>query len=194
MENLDRSVSRDLGDYFQYQLAPGEELPIDAGPVRAYRFGVEARLARRTFERFHLDVGIGDPLVAPAQDLPASGLLEFAEGPTVRFRVVSIEQHFAEKIHALTRPHGERENTRTHDLADLMLLMDLGLPERAVVREAVSAVFDFYRIQPVPAQLGDPPAAWVAKYSVFAAELSLNERSVAEAMARLRVYWRELGW
>lgn len=191
---LVEAASRDLGDHFVYEINPARQLPIDAGPVHAYRFSVHALLGQKTFERFHLDVGVGDPLVAPAVDLPATGNLDFAELPPVLFRVVSAEQHFAEKIHALTRPHGTRENTRVRDLSDLMLLMDLGLPDPEAVKHAVSAIFDLYKIQPVPMELADPPAAWKAEHAVLAEALELKERTVEAAMARLRATWRELGW
>ncbi len=193
-EILAESASRNLDDHFVYRLSAGEALPIDAGPVRAYRFSVEAQLAKRRFESFHLDAGIGDPLVAPAVELSSAGYLDFAELPAVRFRAVSPQQHFAEKIHALTRPRGERENTRVHDLADLMLLLDLGLLGAQDVRKVITAIFSVYRKQPVPVEIADPPASWTPKYAAFATEMGLAQKDLAEAMTRLRRYWKELEW
>jgi hypothetical protein len=35
--------------------------------------------------------------------------------------IISAEQQFAEKLHAYTLPRGERVNTRTKDLIDMVL-------------------------------------------------------------------------
>ena len=58
-----------------------------------------------TFERFHIDIGIGDPLLSPVEYLETPALLTFAGiAPTVVPCYPSTQQ-IAEKYHAYTRPH-----------------------------------------------------------------------------------------
>lgn len=191
---LAEKASQDQGDFFVYRVRPSTEISLKAGPVRAFRFPVAALLAEKPFENFHVDAGVGDPLVAPAVELAASGIFDFSELPQARFKAISPQQHFAEKAHALTRIWEGAENTRTRDLVDLMLLLDLGLPPPAKVREGIDGVFEARGTHAVPRELLDPPAAWEVEYARLAAELALREPSVASAMTRLRTYWKELEW
>lgn len=193
-DDLVEATAADLGDFFLYEVGRSRELSLRVGPVRAYRFPVRCLLDGRVFELFHADVGVGDPLVSAPVDLPASRTLEFAGIPRAMFRAISVEQHFAEKVHALTRSREGRENTRTRDLADLMLLLDLGLPGATAVRGAVRIVFEKRRTHAVPTLLEDPPVAWEREYEVLAAELELAQHSVSEAMQRLRAYWEGIAW
>jgi predicted nucleotidyltransferase component of viral defense system len=53
------------------------------------------------------------------------------------FPVISAEQQFAEKLHAYTLPRGERVNTRTKDLIDMVLLIREEKLDRAKTAAAV---------------------------------------------------------
>lgn len=190
--SLKSVAMRDLGDAFAFEIREGDDIEQDHGPVQSFRYPVTALLDSRTFARFHVDVGLGDPLVAPAVDLPASGLLDFAELPPAVFRAISVEQHWAEKVHALTRPWEDRENTRVRDLVDLMLLLDGDLPAPDTIRRAVEGIFAARRTHAVPSSLADPPTVWVAPYAAMAVETGLAEKTVPQAMARLRTFWKTL--
>jgi hypothetical protein len=62
-ECLQVAAERDLGDGFRFLIrAPRGELT--GAPGGGVRCGVEARLAGRIFAQFHLDVGLGDPMLA----------------------------------------------------------------------------------------------------------------------------------
>lgn len=191
---LRRAGERDLGDFFSYRVSPAESLDVRTVGVQAYRFPMVARLAGKPFESFHVDVGVGDPQAAPPEELQASRLFEFAELPASRIRAVAPVQHFAEKMHALTRTWSDRENTRTRDLVDLMLLLEVGLPPPEVVRVAVEAIFVARAEHGVPRELANPPASWDAAYPALAVEVGLRQKTVAEGMTRLREYWKGLGW
>src|SRR5438874_9027318 len=139
-----QKLREDMGtggeDGFVFVVSQGEE-QLQIPGVHAYRFSVEVRLAGRRFETIRVDVGVGDPLVLPLEKLKGSDLLSFAEIPSPRIRTTSLAQHLAEKVHALTRPFKETISSRVKDLADIMLLMNLGLPDPSVVRKAVVEVF-----------------------------------------------------
>jgi hypothetical protein len=183
----------DLGDFFMFQVGACRELALRAGPVRAYRYPVTGMLGGRTFETFHVDAGIGDPVVGSPVDLPGTGLLDFAGLPPVTCRAVSPEQQFAEKLHAMTLPREGIPNSRTHDLADLMLLLDLGLPGPGAVRLAVDRIFETRRTHPVPSILPDPPASWREEFPILARDLALAQGTLDDAMRRLRDAWQGLG-
>jgi hypothetical protein len=109
-------------------------------------------------------------------------------------RAISAEQHFAEKVHALTRTYEGGESSRTRDLVDLMLLLDFGLAGPETVRTAISEIFNARKTHAIPAILGDPPSSWKREFEELARELSLGQKTIDEAMSRLRTYWKGLAW
>ena len=193
-KQLARAAAQDEGDYFEFSVAESRDIAPEAEEVLAFRFPIKGFLDGRLFESFHIDVGLGDSLVAPPVDLHGSDLLGFAEIPRPVFRATTIQQHFAEKIHALTREWENRENTRVRDLVDLMLLLDHGLPDAEEARHAIQAVFDARNSHAVPPELPDVPGSWEPLYAKQAREQELGQENVGAAMMRLRNYWKELEW
>ncbi len=59
-ETIAEEAQQDRGDYFEFSVE-GSGQEIDLGS--AIRFRVTARVAGRLFERFHIDIGHGDPIV-----------------------------------------------------------------------------------------------------------------------------------
>lgn len=113
---------------------------LDGAPDGGARFPITARIDNRVYMAFHLDVGLGDAVIAPPEWLVAQDFLGFAEIPPPRIAVLPREQQFAEKIHAYTLPRA-KPNTRVKDLVDLVLLIQLGLTDLALVARAVAATF-----------------------------------------------------
>ena len=73
---LRRAGAIDLGDWFQFEISKSSRrVPEDPGGIR---YQIEARLDGRTFERFHIDVGIGDPVLDPVEYVQTPDILEFA--------------------------------------------------------------------------------------------------------------------
>lgn len=74
---LTRAGELNLNDWFSFTVQqdpaqlPG---PADGG----WRFFVTARVASRTFETFHVDIGVGDPVLEPAEALATPPLLALA--------------------------------------------------------------------------------------------------------------------
>jgi hypothetical protein len=62
---------------------------------------------------------------------------------------LSVEQHWAEKFHAYTRPR-ETPNSRVRDLVDLALILEHEAPATERVRAAVDATFQRQRTHSVP--------------------------------------------
>ena len=101
---LVRAGLLDLGDWFQFEVErPPTELPI--GAVGEARFHVRGLTDGRRFETFHIDIGWGDLLVEPVENLATPALLAFADIPPTQVPCYPLTQQIAEKAHAYTRPH-----------------------------------------------------------------------------------------
>ena len=160
--------------------------------MKAYRFSVEARLDGRRFENIRVDVGLGDPLIPPFDELVGSDLLSFASVPRATIRATSRVQHLVEKVHAVTRPFDDRINTRVKDLADILLLMNLGMPGPSVTRQVADEIFATRQTHDIPRTIETPPATWTSSFAAMATDLGLSENTLDSATARLNDYWTKL--
>jgi hypothetical protein len=69
-------------------------------------------------------------------------------------------KQFAEKLHAYTLPRGERVNTRTQDLIDMVLLIQRENLDKARTGAAVRTTFGKRLTHEMPRELEAPPAEW----------------------------------
>ncbi len=179
-------------DHFTFVVPEIGEPDLSIPGVKAFRYTVEARLDGRRFETNRIDVGLGDPLIPPFDILESSDLLAFANIPPATIRTTSRAQHVAEKIHALTRPYEDRINTRVKDLADIILLLNLGLPKTQVVKKVVTEIFAARKTHEIPNVIKPPPTTWASSYSAMAKELEIAETNLDDATARINEYWKKL--
>ncbi len=191
-DRMREDLRKDNDDRFVFRLTEGSEEELPTQGVKSYRFAVEARLDGRTFERITVDIGVGDPLIPPLEDVKGSDLLSFAEISVPTIRVTSRAQHFAEKVHALTRPFDDRINTRVKDLADLMLFTEHALLQPGDAKVAVTEIFGNRKTHEVPSKIEVPPASWSNSYSAMAAQLNLKEATLESATSRLNDYWKTI--
>jgi hypothetical protein len=193
-EYVQELAEHDLGDGFQFFIhQPRTELT--GAPGGGFRCPVEARLAGRVFARFHLDIGLGDPVAGPFDWITGSDLLAFAGIPPARIAVYPLAQQFAEKVYAYTFPWQDRDNTRVKDLVDMVLLIDSGLLSLADLRATIAATFASRSTHPVPTSLPLPPPSWSSPYAALAEELRLSARALAAAYDLIEAFWqsRQLG-
>lgn len=176
------------GDRFVFELSNPLDLRPDEAGRPGWRFAVTGRLAGRVFGIVKLDVVARPEEVGSTERLVLPNSLAFDGFPAHDFETVSPAQHFAEKLHALTRDYG-RENTRTRDLVDLILLIENELVMPSSVMASVRLVFDQRRDHEVPSELSDPPSAWQAPYARLAAELDVGAKTLDGAMATLCAFW-----
>jgi predicted nucleotidyltransferase component of viral defense system len=177
------------GDWFQFTVGQSRELMADAAGRPGWRFPVEARLAGRRFAQVSVDVVARPEEIADTERIPLPGLLAFAGLPDGSVEVVGRDQHFAEKLHALTQTYGDRPNTRTRDLVDLLMLVENGLQPTRQLLGCVRNVFAVRDGNQPPLALPEPPRQWVASYSTLAAGLELEANTLDGAMDRLRAFW-----
>ncbi len=173
----------DLGDFMAFEVAPDPDTPEIVGDGVQYdgdRFRAECRLAGKIYgARFGLDVALGGAVIGDVEEVTTDDLLGFAGISPPKLRVVPIETHLAEKLHAYTMPR-ERPNTRVKDLPDLALLGTIRPLDAAQVRAAMARTFTSRRVQPVPARLPPPPEAWAGPYARMADLDDLPWRTLAE--------------
>jgi predicted nucleotidyltransferase component of viral defense system len=169
---VDDSASLDLADGFVFEV--GESiLDLDAAPQGGSRFPVQARMAGRRFVGFHLDIGIGDALIEPTEQIEGEGWFDFAGLPRPAFRMISRQQQFAEKLHAYTRPRIDRDNSRVKDLVDLLLLMQTEMDQLSL-RHSIERTFAHRESHPLPTEFPSPPESWRGRFQELATECGLN--------------------
>ena len=187
-EELQSAADHDHGDYFLFQIGePSSEL--QGAPDGGARFPVNALLAGRTFAKFHLDVGFGDPVLSEPEELLGQDYLGFAGIPPARASAIPRSQQFAEKVHAYTRPWEDRPNTRVKDLVDLVLFLTNDTPPVDEVRVAVQRTFELRATHQIPESLPAPPEDWRAVYDEMAKEAQLVPADIDTGFNLLSRFW-----
>jgi hypothetical protein len=189
-ERLQLAASVQLPDFFTFFV--GEAMAeLNQAPEGGARFPVDARLDGRTFVRFHVDLGVGDDVLEPIEQVIGEDWLGFAGIPAVSVPALSAEQHWAEKLHAYTRPREGLTNTRVRDLVDLVLIIERQHLSSHRTRVAVDATFVRRATHPVPADVPLPPSDWAKPFGALAAECGMGY-TVETAHERVEAFWREL--
>ena len=165
---------RDLGDWFQFQVARSH---TQISP----RFPVQSFLDGRRFEAFHLDIGYGDPVLEPPERLSGPALLEFAEIAPAVVPCYPLAQQIAEKVHAYTRPYSSGESTRIKDWVDILLMAEMGRFNAVSLRRALDATFNARETHPLPEHLPPPPTRWAPAFLEMNREIDLDWQTLADA-------------
>jgi hypothetical protein len=188
-EPLQIAASIELPDFFMFTV--GEAMAeLNQAPEGGARFPVDARLDGRTFVKFHIDLGVGDEVLEPLEGVKGEDWLGFAGIPAVVVPALSVEQHWAEKFHAYTRPR-EAPNSRVRDLVDLVLILEHEVPATDRVRMAVDATFKRRGTHPEPDAVPEPPSSWAKPFTALAAECNLRH-SLETAHESVLTFWRRL--
>jgi predicted nucleotidyltransferase component of viral defense system len=188
---LQDPISKELGDWFAFQIGEST-MDLEGAPDAGFRFPVDARLAGRTFAKFHVDVGIGDAVLDDPVWLKGNSLLTFAGIPDVSIALLPAETHFAEKIHAYTRPR-ERLNSRVRDLIDIVLLLDEGLKDLEAAHRSLESTFRRRDTHSLPKELPAPHPTWTKVYANLASEIGLKSAPTSdEAFEKLAAFWKKL--
>ncbi len=172
------------------QEAAAEDL--EGAPEGGSRYPVAGQMDGRDFARFHVDVGIGDEVLEPLDIVTGRDWLDFGGVAPPSFPVISAEQQFAEKLHVYSLPRGERANTRTKDLVDMVLLIRSGKLDKTKTGAAVRATFAKRGTHVVPAELDPPSAEWGGVFDALAKECGLAIK-IDEGFAVVREFARTFG-
>lgn len=179
-------------DRFEFLVGqPTSISPDDAGRP-GWRFEVNARLGGQTFARVRLEVVARADEITKTRRVDLPGVLDFVGLPIHKVEIVDPEQHFAEKMHALTRTYGDRPNSRVRDLPDLVLLIEDGLTPSNGLLAVVAHVFAERATHELPHILPDPPASWREDYPAAAGDMDVSATTLDAAMELVRGFWTEL--
>src|SRR5882724_2093909 len=170
---LQETAATRFEDFFEFLVGEARE-DLEGAPGGGIRYPVQARMDGRDFARFHVDIGIGDEVLEPLDVVTGEDWLGFGGVGPPSFPVISAEQQFAEKLHAYTLPRGERTNTRTKDLIDMVLLIRGEKLDQAKTAAAVRATFAKRATHGVPKELDPPPGEWEPVFDVLAKECNLD--------------------
>jgi len=169
---LQEAAAAHLDDFFEFLVGEAKE-DLEGAPEGGSRYPVQAQMDGRDFARFPVDVGIGDEVLEPVDIVSGRDWLGFAGIAPPSFPIISAEQQFAEKLHAYTVPRGERTNTRTKDLIDMVLLVRSGKLEAKKSAAAVSSTFSRRATHEMPRTLETPPGEWAGVFDALAKECGL---------------------
>jgi predicted nucleotidyltransferase component of viral defense system len=183
---LRKAGTLNLGDWFAFEVRDTAHSDFDE--IGGLRYRIHSLLDGRTFERFHLDVGIGDPLLAPVEYLETPALLAFAELAPTTVPCYPITQQIAEKYHAYTRPHASGGSSRVKDFVDMLLLAGMGELDGENLQQAILATFDDRQTHALPLNVPRPPKDWSRPFQKMADEVGLEFRSLADAGAALQQF------
>ena len=134
-----------LGDFFTFELAEPRHL---VQGVEGIRVPVTARLGRRTYETFHIDLVTavhctGPPeIAAPIVPVDIPGLVR------ADYRIYPLADSIADKVCAILKCHQGRPSTRFRDLVDLVLVARTRELDAAQLRAALDSE---YRRRSLPA-------------------------------------------
>jgi|GraSoiStandDraft_16_1057320.scaffolds.fasta_scaffold42302_3 hypothetical protein len=188
---LQEAAATRFEDYFEFLVGEARE-DLEGAPEGGSRYPVAGQMDGRDFARFHVDVGIGDEVLEPLDIVTGRDWLDFGGVAPPSFPVISAEQQFAEKLHVYSLPRGERANTRTKDLVDMVLLIRSGKLDKTKTGAAVRATFAKRGTHVVPAELDPPSAEWGGVFDALAKECGLAMK-IDEGFAVVREFARTFG-
>ncbi len=185
-QELQKYAALELNDYFVFHVGPSAKL-IESAPEGGFRFPVRSMLAGRLFVAFSLDIGMGDAITPPVEELEGDDLLKSYGISPARFEAISLEQQFAEKIHAMTVRRGNRENSRVKDLVDALLLIGAGL-DRKQTMNCLENTFKRRGNSSAPSSAPSLPNSWKEPFKKLAVECGLDP-DFDKAIDILSAYW-----
>jgi Nucleotidyl transferase AbiEii toxin, Type IV TA system len=190
-DQIQDAAEADLHDFLTFQIGtPTTELA--GAPLGGARFPCEAFLAGKTYGRFHIDLGFGDDPGDAPDTLTGDDLMAFAEIPPAKVLAIPKPQQFAEKIHAYTKPWADRENMRTKDLVDLVLIIETASVTPDEVAIAAKRTFARRATHELPKILSEPPAIWADDFKSLAAEARIEANELEIAFQLLSQFWSKV--
>jgi len=173
LEMLQEKAQIDLNDYFEFVIS-GPTDDLDGAPYGGARYHVESKVDDRTFEKFQIDVGIGDFWMEPHENLETRAWLPAGGIDSQTLPVIPKEQQFAEKLHAYTLPRKAKPNSRVKDLIDMLLLVEGEEMDDNMVVEAISETFKKRDTHEFESSISPPPNTWGASFTSMAIKTGLE--------------------
>jgi hypothetical protein len=112
--------------------------------------------------------------------------------PTIDVEIVDVNRHAAEKLHAMSREFGDRDNSRVRDLVDVVLLVEHEMLTPAAVADAVTLVWAEREHTAPPTRMPSLPGSWPTRYELAATEHGLATVTFPDAVALVNELWHAL--
>ena len=184
LEQLRAAGQLDLDDFMTFEVQEKRHAPDVTGDGVRYggkRYTVECKLAGKLYgSRFGADIVFGGPMLGEPAWVDGGDFLGFVGISAPKFRVLPVETHIAEKLHAYTLPRATA-NDRFRDLPDIALLATAR--ERLTCRriqEAIAQTFEYRGTHGAPGSVPPPPPAWIDLYAELAREHELSWSTLDE--------------
>ncbi len=119
---LREAASRDIGDWFRFELGPGRAVATDA----AVRIPVTAYVGTASWASFHVDlVGSDMRMTGQPDKVPPLARVLMPDVEQHGYRAYPLADHIADKISAIVQRYGDqdRPSTRFKDLVDLVAIV-----------------------------------------------------------------------
>lgn len=192
-DRLIEALGSNVGsDGFTFAVASAERMATDGGGHVTWRAGVSADLAGSRFGAVKLDVSPRAHELEGTELVTLPNALAFAGLDTIQIEIVDAHRHAAEKLHAMTRDFGDRENSRVRDLVDLMLLREHKLLHASALALAVAAVWAERDGAAPSAQLPTLPPGWRSRYERLAAKHNVEPPSFPAAATLAAELWAQM--
>ena len=177
----------DIGDYFNF-IVSEPVMDLIATPYGGARFTVEAHIDGKLFSKFTLDVGIGDIWL----DSDIIELKNFMPGilSPGKVKVISLEQHCAEKIHAYTLPR-DNFNSRVKDLVDLYLIFNLEDINIDKLKNSLEKTFSRRDTHKLPELLQNPHPLWKERFERLIENFDL-ETDIDSAFSLVNDFYKKV--
>lgn len=185
---LREAASRDIGDWFAFELGPSRAVATDA----AVRIPVTAYVGTANWASFHVDlVGSDLKMTGEPEKVPPLARVVMPDIDQHGYRAYPLVDHIADKIWAIVQRYGEQAlpSTRFKDLVDLVAMVAevsvaADLQMAALVSEAQR------RGMPLPASFDVPDRAlWERGFAAEAARSIMpTARALDEALGRVRPF------
>lgn len=177
------------GDGFEITPGAPAALREDGGGHVTWRVPVSARLAGKRFGGTQLDVSPRPHELGLTDSMEMPNSLDFAGFPAPVAEVIDVHRHAAEKLHALCRDFGDRENSRVRDL---VILIEHDQLEPAKVATSVRRVWSERDADAPPIALPGLPASWPGRYERLAADHDLYTQSFDAAIDLAARLWADM--
>jgi len=158
--------------------------------VMTASYHIDAMLGKNKVTSFLIDIGLESKPMNMGDASYQTSFSEFMGYAATVFPAISKEQHFAEKLHAYSRPSDRFTNMRFKDLFDLSVFTESNL-DKEELNHAMKRVFDEWGTHDIPPFLSEPPEQWRHLYDKLAAEHGLDEDMDA-SFAKLASYYNNL--
>jgi Nucleotidyl transferase AbiEii toxin, Type IV TA system len=180
------------GDGFEITPGPPAPLREDGGGHLTWRAAVSAQLAGKRFGGTQLDISPRPHELGLTDRVEMPNSLDFAGIPATVVEIIDIHRHAAEKLHALCRDFGDRENTRVRDLVDLVILIEHDQIDPAEVATSVRQVWCERDADTPPIALPSLPESWPDRYEQLATNHDLHTQSFDAAVTLAGRLWADM--